>query len=119
MAELQQPENEFTKSMYELRNDTAALFGKHLVIEGKDYYFKHAHKTLIAKYQASADSDGQDVKVFCTAYPATFYEIEVAPRGANSGFVLVTGSGMDKLAAGIAEAVSTGMMGFKSEAQNG
>lgn len=80
----------------------------------------HAERTLVARYKADEESDGQDVEVYCIAMPSEFYHIE-ALEGQNSvgetmlGFTLNTGSGhgVAEQVAGIAESISQGMLGCR------
>ena len=99
-----------------------ATFGEHWC--GPDVYTTW-EKTLVAEYRKLPDSDGQDVKVFCTTAPARFYELEVQP-GADSmghpqeGYRVTFGSGQAEMAAMIARAATDGMIRFHPlEAKNG
>ena len=71
----------------------------------------------MAEYRKREGSDGQNVKVFCTAGPARFYELEVE-AGDNSmkepqkAYCVSTGNGQAKMAAMIAEAIKDGILGF-------
>ncbi len=77
----------------------------------------HAAKTLVARYPSKAGGDGQDVEVYCTAMPATFYRV-LALATLNSigesqpSYSLSTGSSEGLLAASIARAISSGMLGL-------
>ena len=87
--------------------------------------YKNWEKTLVAEYKKPFGSDGQDVKVYCTAAPARFYELEVQP-GPDSvgrpqdGYRVTFGSGQAEMAVMIAKAVADGMIGFEPlEGKNG
>lgn len=76
---------------------------------------KHGVVTPVAVYHGQGD--GQTCTVFCTAMPARFYAIQVAP-GPNSvgtqqpGYRVETGSGMADAAALVACQIAAGMLGF-------
>ena len=79
--------------------------------------YEHGEEVLVARYESSDEDDGQTVQVFCTPLPACFYTLHVL-KGVNSirepqtPWKVSLGSGQAQLAADIAEAVSTGMLGF-------
>lgn len=76
--------------------------------------FEHGKVTQVAMYQAEEGGDGQSVKVHCTAMPARFYTLEVLPENGKEGYTLTTGSGAGELAAKIAEAIASGMLGLEA-----
>ena len=94
---------------------------------GKDFWgdkwcgpavLPHAAEVLIARFPKDPDDgDGQEVEVYCSAYPARFYRLNVLP-GPNSigerhiGYGLSTGSSEHELAHRMAVAISQGMLGL-------
>lgn len=103
-------------SLYKTESD-AKLFGKRWIgPERLDSY----EPTLAAKFP-KVGGDGHDVEVYVQAAPARFYTVKALP-GKNSvdepqaGFEVTTGSGEDigRLAIKIAEAISEGMIGFRT-----
>lgn len=73
---------------------------------------------ILADYPR-AHEDGQDSAIYVAAMPAKFYRIVALPvstaYGDKPGFALDTGSGMERLAQKIAQAVSEGMLGIATE----
>ena len=98
-------------------DDLKSLFGDRFVGPPK---LEHHTRTLIAKYPEK-DNDGYGVEIYCTPYPAAFFDI-VALDSQNSvgdkkkGFTLSTGSGCAKEAKVIAEMLHTGMLGLSNAA---
>ena len=79
--------------------------------------YEHATEVLVARYESESHCDGQTVEVFCTPMPARFYTVKAQNDVSSVGrpyalWECGTGSGQAELAANIAEAVSTGMLGF-------
>ena len=101
--------------LYSTRRGDREHFGEHWI--GPEV-FEHFQETLIARYEAESDSDGQTVEVYCEAAPARFYTLKVL-SGPNSigesqnGYEITTGSGQGELVARLAEAIQQGMIGFK------
>jgi hypothetical protein len=78
--------------------------------------YKHMEEALIAKYEPRPD--GQPVEVYCTACPARFYTLKVAPYPNSlgkpeKGYEITTGSSMAKFAAELAGLIANGMIGFR------
>jgi len=97
-----------TDGFHELLEHTRDVFGDHLVSSrvGQEL-------VLIARYPRNpVNGDGQDVDVYCAAMPAEFFQIHALPGNGKPEFTLSTGSGMEKLVAEIAEAISEGMLGM-------
>ena len=107
------------ESMYEIRADERTPYKENWC--GPEH-FEHAVPTLIARYKASKESDGQTAEVYCTAMPARFYDVK-ALQDKNSiditidPWTLSTGSGheMAVLAAEIAKQTAEGMISVNKE----
>lgn len=101
-----------------LKSDASEIkpFGKRWCGPGK---YDLGKRTLIAEYAKNKNEEARHVKVFCTAMPARFYEIEVE-EGKNSvkdlqkGYKISTSSGEAGIAAIIAEAISGGKLIFEA-----
>lgn len=109
--------DELLSGEYHLLTSNLETFGGYLVEENP--ILKHGKKTLIAKFpKTPPDGDGQPVEIYCSAYPAEFFEIR-ALKATNSvgdikeAFKINTGSGMSELARDIAQAISEGMLTVK------
>jgi hypothetical protein len=95
--------------------EEVAAFGEHWCYSG-DY--PHGEDVLVAFYPKEKGGDGQNVEVYCAAYPARFYRI-VALESYNSigepipAWTLGTGSSMAEEAALLAEKISEGMLALK------
>lgn len=104
--------------LYDLGYEEDKLaFGEHAVEAG---LYRHGDWQLIAIYPAEEYSDGQDVEVYCAAYPARFYQVRALPGSDSMGtplpaFTASTGSGtaMRELAAAMAKAISEGMLSIR------
>lgn len=82
------------------------LFGKHWTWVGE----LPQKEAAVAAYPRR-HADGNDAEVTCHACPARFYGVRIIEHGSGKLLsVIGMGSGMAKLAADIAEAVSDGML---------
>ena len=101
--------------MNDTRDYERAAFGNNWVGPEK---FEHGKEVLIAIYPCSEKSDGHRVDVYCIAYPARFYRLDVYdwPNSVGElqpGWEICTGSGAHKIAAHLAREIERGMLGFK------
>jgi hypothetical protein len=105
----------FDDFMYDPYPEERAVFGTHWCHVGN---YNHAEEELIAFYPKEIGGDGQDVEVYCSAWPARFYVVK-ALEGVNSvgklmpAWTLGTGSSMADTAALLAEKISEGMLALK------
>lgn len=101
---------------YNARSTERLIFGANWC--GPDR-FEHAVETLAAQYPKDPGGDGQPADVFISAWPARFITIE-ARASANScgdpkpAYRIQFGTGQERLAAEIAEAIATGMISFST-----
>lgn len=90
-----------------------AAFGEHFC--GPEH-LPHAEETLVADLPKDPhDGDGESVKVYASAWPALFLTLHTGGEPNSVGkaappFTITFGSGQERLAAEIAQAVSTGML---------
>ncbi len=97
---------------------TLEAFKGYLVEENP--LLNHAEETLIARFPKSPlDGDGQPVEIYCSAYPAEFFEIRALKARdsvgkAKKAFKITTGSGMSGLVREIALAIADGMINVES-----
>lgn len=110
--------NELFSGKCHLLPSTLEAFEDYLVEENP--ILDHAKKTLIAKYpKTPPDGDGQPVEVYCSSWPAEFFEIR-ALKALNSigkskkAFKITTGSGMSQLVQELSKAIAEGMLSAKS-----
>jgi hypothetical protein len=95
--------------------EEVAAFGKRWRYSGT---YPHGEDVLVAFYPKEIGGDGQDVEVYCSAWPARFYMVK-ALEGVNSigkalpEWTLGTGSSMADTAALLAEKISEGMLALK------
>lgn len=104
--------------MYEPYQSELAAFGDAWCM--KSTTLKHCEDVLVAFYQKERNGDGRSVEVYCCALPARFYTIKAMPSVDSAGeelkpFEMSTGSGMARLAADIADAISKGMLGLRRD----
>ena len=100
--------------MLEPYRDEIEAFGKNWC--GPEKY-EIWEEVLVAKFPKVRGGDGQSVDVFGCATPARFYTLKVKSEPNSMGkpqnaFEIMTGSGAWKIAAEIAAAVASGMLGF-------
>lgn len=110
--------DEIVSGKYHLLPSTLEAFEGYLVEENP--ILKHAEETLIATFPKDPpDGDGQPVEVYCSAWPAEFFEIRALEAPNSTGkpqkaFKITTGSGMSELAKKIAQAIAEGMLSAES-----
>lgn len=104
------------ESLYEVRPEDKAPFGKHWMFPER---FSHGEWALVAEYPKTS-GDGYDVRLYECRMPARFYKVEAIPTTnsigkARPGFAISTGSGkgMLELAIRIAEVAADGMIDMK------
>jgi hypothetical protein len=94
----------------DLLTDQRAAFGAHWCgLEAR----REGEWTLCALYPAQGD--GQSVEVHCNATPAKFYQLRVQAgpdSGISPAYSLCTASGGHRIAAEVAQAISSGMLGL-------
>ncbi len=90
------------ETLYPPRPYEQAPLGKRWCLEGHPGY---GEELLCAAYPRNGD-EGCDVRVYRTAMPAVFYRIQAGDLSLN------TGSSLHQLAAAMAEALSSGMLGL-------
>lgn len=106
--------DEIVSGKYHLLPSTLEAFEGYLVEENP--VLNHAEDTLIARFPKDPpNGDGQPVEVYCSAWPAEFFEIRALKAKNSIGktkkpFKITTGSGMSNLAREIAEAIAEGML---------
>ena len=82
--------------------------------------FQHYKEELVAELKSENDSDGQDVEVYETRMPATYYRIKVLSTPNSMGveqkdYEITTSSSMHKLTCELAKAIAEGKIRIRRD----